>query len=684
MQASYEKLLDVLASKIRFQVPMYQRRYEWGKKECKRLWEDLLRIGDEEDTESYFLGSIVCMRINPNTPPLSVQEYLLIDGQQRLATLALLIAALGKAIEDGSVEIGTTQEKLKNDFLFNTGETDDYRYKQILTEPDKATFIQLLEDTKTPPDQSLNLLNNYQFFKQTCQTDNLEAVHRGLHKLRIMSITLDEGKDHPQLIFESINSTGKELGVVDLMRNYILMGQAPDFQERLYKEYWRPMERRFGEDYADPLRLFITDYIMLKTQKSVTKADVYEEFKREVIDKGEGALEESMEEIYRYSKYYVRFALLKEHDQELRERFESFNELDVKIVFPLLLSLYEDYMKERLQKTEFIEVLQLIENYIVRRIFCVRSGTKHARKVFLGLISDIGKSNYIENLKKAFAELTSQARYYSDAEFKEHFCNSEVYDLPACHYLLCRLEDYEHPKEQILLEGCSKERIMPQTMTKEWKEELGKDWKEVHEKYLLTIGNLTLTGDNPKLSNQPFKKKKDILRDSPLSLNRDITQIERWDKKTIIRRANDLSETALKIWPDHGHTSVMQHEQKEDRTEADYPRLTGRMMELYRQLNSRIRKLDGSVSQSFAQRYIAFKLNSNFVTIEPQAKKLRLCLKIPYSELFDPAHLATDTSHREKSGLSFGSEVFLSSADRVSDVMGLVIQAFEKQKAEKS
>ena len=341
-------------------------------------------------------------------------------------------------------------------------------------------------------------------------------------------------------------------------------------------------------------------------------------------------------------------------------------------------SLYEDYMEGLLQKPEFIEVLRLIENYIVRRIICAKS-TKHMRKGFLSLISKIDKSNYIESLKEAFAELTSQARYYSDTEFKEHFCNSEVYNQRGCNYLLYRLENYTRPKEQIPLEDCSKERIMPQAIAKadEWKEELGKNWEEVYNKYLNTIGNLTLTGYNSELGNRSFKDKKDILRKSRLSLNQDIIRVERWDETAITSRAENLWEKALKIWPDHGHASVMQSEQWKN-----YRHLTGKMMELFQELENEIRNLDASVSQSFAQRYIAFKLNNNFVIIEPQAKGLRLDLKIPYSELSDPAHLATDTSHREKSGLSFGSEVFLSSADDISYVMSLVSQAFEKQKAE--
>ena len=678
-------LAEVLGHKIQFQVPIYQRRYEWGIKQCKQLWDDVLRIGKDKDTKSYFLGSIVCMGIDSGPQTLGMQKYLLIDGQQRLATLFLLIAALGKAIEDGSVEIGITREKLKNDYLFNANETDEYRYKQLLTEHDKETLIRLLEGRETPDNQSLKLLNNYQFFEENLQPDNLNAVHEGLHKLRIIYISLDEGTDQPQLIFESINSTGEPLKPADLIRNYILMGQTSDLQNRLYEEYWRPMERRFGEDYADPLCDFIRYYIMFKTQEYVTKDDVYEKFKRQGSDKRDGVIEDSIKEIYRYSEYYVRFALLKEDDQELRERFRIFDAFQVKIVFPLLLSLYEDYMKERLPKTEFIEVLQLIENYVVRRVICVRSGTKHAIKVFLPLISKINKSNHIENLKKAFAEETGQARYYSDAEFKERFRDVEVYSQRGCNYLLYRLENYEHPKEPISLKDWSKERIMPESMTEEWEEELDKNWKEVHQKYLNTIGNLTLTKSNSELSNRPFKEKKDIFRKSLLSLNQDIIQVERWHEKAIINRANNLSEKALKIWPDHGVSRVMQHEQKEDRTEADYPQLTGEMMELLQELKNDIQNLDASISQSFTQRYIAFKLNNNnFVIIEPQAKGLRLSLKIPYSELFDPARLAADTSHRKKSGLSFGSEVFLSSADHISYVMDLVIQAFEKQKAEKS
>ena len=681
MEAKSLQLLDFLKGDIQFQVPIYQRRYEWEEKECKRLWKDLLRVGKDEDTESYFLGSIVCMNPNPESHPSEITEYLIIDGQQRLATLALLIAALGKAIEDRSVEIGTTQERLKNSYLFNVYETGEYRHKQILTEHDKETLIRLLEGRETPDNQSIKLLNNYEFFKEELQPDNLEVVYKGLHKLTITSITLKAGLDHPQLIFESINSTGKDLEAVDLMRNYILMGQTPDLQKRLYEEYWRPMEQRFGADYTDPLRLFITDYIMLKTQEPVIKKDdVYEEFKRQVLAKDEDTLEESIKEICRYSKYYVRFALLEEDDRELRERFESFDAFQITIVFPLLLSLYEDYMEGLIQKTEFIEVLRLIENYIVRRIICAKS-TKHMRKVFLALISKINKSNYIESLKEAFAELTSQARYYSDTDFKEHFCNDEVYNQRGCNYLLYRLENYARPKEQIPLKDCSKERIMPQATARvdEWKEELGKNWEEVYNKYLNTIGNLTLTGYNPELGIRSFKDKKDILRKSRLSLNQDIIRVERWDETAIINRANNLSEKALKIWPDHG--KVIQEtgeQQKKDWTLADHPHLTGETMELFKQLRRGVRQLDDSISERIRKPYIAYGMNPTLVTVYPRTKRLRLLLNLPFSDINDPRQECTDLTNRNHHQLG-NVEVGVSSVDELDYTMFLIRQVFEKQ-----
>ena len=271
MDAKSLKLLDFLRDDVQFQVPIYQRRYEWGKKECQRLWNDLLKAGEDEDIESYFLGSIVCMNPNPESHPSEIKEYLIIDGQQRLATLALLIAALGKAIEDESVQIGTTREKLKNRYLFNADETDEYYYKQQLTEHDEETLNRLLEGEETPANQSLNLLNNYQFFEEEFQPDNLETIYKGIHKLTITSITLTEGQDHPQLIFESINSTGKDLEAVDLMRNYILMGQTSDFQKTLYRKYWRPMEQRFGEDYADPVAPFHYRLYYVKNTEACNK-----------------------------------------------------------------------------------------------------------------------------------------------------------------------------------------------------------------------------------------------------------------------------------------------------------------------------------------------------------------------------------------------------------------------------
>ena len=687
MRATEANLLEFIHGNLQFQVPIYQRRYDWGEEECEKLWAAVLDAGEDKSIRSYFLGSIVYIKKDNHHASTRIRTFYLIDGQQRLATISLLLAALGEAIEDGSVEIGITQEEIKNDYLFNTSKTDEYHYKQLLTEPDKETLNRLLDDRPLPSNSSERLLENYRFFKEKLQPQNLKAVYEGIHKLEIVDVLLDhEKQDDPQLIFETINSTGTQLTDADLIRNYIFMRQTDGFQKRLYEDYWRPMEQRFGQDYAEPLSLFIADYIMLKKGESVTKADVYKKFKEAVPNKDEGALRESIKEICRYSEHYVCFAPLKEEDDqiqekdpELRERFESFNEFQVTTVFPLLLSLYEDYKKKRLQKTEIIEVLRLIENYIVRRLICVRSGTKHARKVFLKLMSDIDKSDHIESLKKAFAKQTAQARYYSDAEFKEHFCDVDVYGQRSCHYLLYRLENYGHPQEQIPLKDCTKERVMPQTMTEEWRKELGEDWEQVHSKYLNKIGNLTLTGHNSKLSNKPFKKKKEILRDSPLSLNQYIVQRKRWNEATITSRAKDLSEKALKIWPDHGKViQETEEQQKKDWTLADHPHLTGEMMELFKQLRRGVRQLDDSVSERIRKLYIAYGMNPTLVTVYPQTKRLRLLLNLPFSDINDPRQECTDLTHMNHHQLG-DVEVGVSSVDELDYIMFLIRQVFEKQ-----
>ena len=569
MKAIHADLLTFLDGTKQFQVPIFQRRYDWKEKECKQLWDDVLRVGENEDIPSYFLGSIVSMQ-HGIYHASGITQLLLIDGQQRLATLSLLLSALGRAIEARSVEISITQRKLENRYLFNADETDKDRYKQLLTQHDKETLIQLLDNKELPANPSPRLVENYEFFEDRLQHANLEAVYKGIQKLMIVDIALEPDSDNPQLIFESLNSKGVKLEAADLIRNYMLMGQEPDFQSRLYRDYWFPMEQRFGEEYIKRFNRFMRDYLTLKTQRIPNIKSVYGRFKTEVDNKEHPeVLEETIAEIDRYSRHYVCIALLKEEDSEIRACLEDFQDLKVEVAFPLLLGVYESYAQGLIEKAEAIEIFRLIESYVFRRAIC-GIPTNTLNKTFAALTGQIDKDNYLQSLKAEFSQMTGNKRYPSDLEFKQELLIKDVYNFDRCKYLLRKLENYER-KEPIRVEDYTIEHVMPQNpdLSEEWQEELGENWREVHEKYLHTIGNLTLTGYNSELSDHSFKEKQAVsggFRDSPLRLNRSLAQAERWNKIAIVTRAKMFSEKTCKIWPNHGVLREIQQEHREGRT----------------------------------------------------------------------------------------------------------------------
>lgn len=517
-----------------------------------------MRVGQDDEIPSHFLGSIVY--IEPGIQNVSaISESLVIDGQQRLTTLSLLLLALGRAIGESGSEIGITPKQISNYYLFNADEDGELRYRQLLTYHDKDTLIQLLENRELSSNASSRLVENYQFFETKLQKVSLKEVYAGIQKLVIVDIALDRRYDDPQLIFESLNSTGLNLTQADLIRNYVLMGQELDSQNKLYNDYWLPMEQRFGDAYTKQFDSFVRDYLTLKRQQITNIDDVYETFKMHVPKQTTpDALETIIAEISGYSKHYVRIALGKEENTKLRNCFADINTLKVTVAFPFLLEVYEDYTQGCIQKSEFIEILRLVESYVFRRAIC-DIPTNSLNRTFAGrLMPKVNKSNYLESLKKAFLDLSEQSssyRYPKDSEFKQEFLVKGVYNnLERCQYLLRKLENHENKQPIHCIEDYTIEHVMPQNpdLSDEWKEELGENWQEVQEKYLHTIGNLTLTGYNPELSDRSFGEKKEHepggFRDSRLRLNDSLLWVRKWNEDAILARAEGLAEKAIKIW----------------------------------------------------------------------------------------------------------------------------------------
>ena len=570
MKASEANLLTFLDGTKQFQVPIFQRRYSWKKENCEQLWADILRVGENDDIPSHFLGSIVSMQRSIHHASGVIQLHL-IDGQQRLTTLTLLLSALGRAIEARNLEIEIDRKRIENCYLLNTDEDGELHYKQLLTQHDRDTLIQLLEGKDLSANSSPLLVENYRFFEDQLKHADLQAVYEGIQKLVIVDISLKYNYDNPQLIFESLNSKGVKLSPADLMRNYVLMGQERKFQNKLYETYWYPMEQRFGEEYTKRFHHFIRDYLTLKLRGRDTfyamlsvnrlfAEPIYESFKRYVNNKKHPeALEETIAEIDHYSQHYVRIALGEEKDSEMCACLEDVYTLGnirgfrVEIIFPFLLEVYEDYTQERIEKAEIIESLRLIESYIFRRAIC-SADLRRLRSFLACLMMVVDKSNFLQSLKVAFSRVRNDVRFPSDRDFTRGFLTKDVYNLDArhnlCNYLLHKLENHDRI-EPIGIEDHTIEHIMPQTLSKKWEEDLGDNHEEVHEKYLHTIGNLTLTKNNPELSNRPFKEKRDTpggFRASPLRLNKNLRDEEQWDENTIVNRAEILSEKACKIW----------------------------------------------------------------------------------------------------------------------------------------
>lgn len=548
MKANETSFLPFLQGPKQFLVPIFQRRYSWEKKHCQRLWDDIMRIGANPGITSHFLGSIVYMQ--PGVGNIStVPEFLVIDGQQRLTTLSLLLLALGEAIVETESEIGISPKQLSNYYLFNSDEEGELRYKQLLTRHDKETLLQLLE-RREPADASHRLVENYAFFEAKLRSANLDVVFTGIKKLMVVDIVLNREHDNPQLIFESLNSTGLSLSQADLIRNYVLMGQDLEFQERIYEEYWFPMEKRFGKEYAKKFDRFIRDYLTLKMDQIPNVADVYDSFKMYVPSiESQAALERVIAEIARYSEHYVRIALLQEDEPELQACFEDIQELRVEVAFPFLLGVYEDWTQGHIKKAELIEILRLVEGYVFRRAIC-GIPTNSLNKTFAALMQEVDKSNYLESVKVAFSRMASYRRYPRDYEFRQEFLVKDVYNFRGRNYLLRKLENHER-KEPVPILAYTIEHVMPQTLSEDWEDELGENSRDAQEKYLHTAGNLTLTGYNPELSNRSFREKQDMeggFRDSPLRLNRSLAQAEKWDEEAIRERAAELAEKALQIW----------------------------------------------------------------------------------------------------------------------------------------
>lgn len=563
LQAGETTLNKLLNTSRQFIVPIFQRNYSWQKSQYEQLWFDILRASKFKEKQNHFIGSIVY--IDMGTPAGRPQQLLLIDGQQRLTTISILLCAIKDYVQKFNLETKLINlAKIKNQFLYNSDEIYEDRYKLLLNVQDKETYIKLIDNTIfTVNKPVINIIKCYEFFYERIedfikQHGQIDEIYAGIFKLSLVSISLDKDSDNPQMIFESMNSTGKDLSQTDLLRNYLLMDLTPEKQTRLYKTYWKPMEELFGEDIykndVNKFDYFIRDFLTLKSDTGyICKINnVYENFKRYYLDNNCEKFA-VLKDLFTYAKYYACIDLLQENDDELKLYWQEFKKLDSHVVYPFLLKLYDDYSRQILIKEDFKKILQVVISYLWRRAIC-EIPTNSLSKTFATLYQAVDKEDYVNSVIKAFVFKSSYKRFPSDYEVREKLQTKDIYHFRLRKYLLEALENYYH-KEPIDLNTANYtiEHIMPQNIEHNlsWQQMLGEDWQEVHSLYLHSLGNLTITGYNAEMSNKSFVEKvngESGFKYSHLKLSESIAQCDVWNKKAIQRRTNILTDIILKIW----------------------------------------------------------------------------------------------------------------------------------------
>jgi len=689
MKATETQFLRLLEGKKQFIIPIYQRMYSWTAKQCDQLWDDIERVAKDESIPGHFIGSIVYIE-KGLYQAVGIPQLLVIDGQQRLTTLSLLLAALGDIIASNGSDSEISQESIRDDYLFNKHGKDELKYKLLLTRSDKSTLTRLLDGLEPTSPVSQRVVENYQLFKEKIQKSNtdLMKIYQGVSKLLIVDISLDRQYDNAQLIFESLNSTGLELSQADLIRNYVLMGLEPKEQESLYSDYWYPMERSFGQtDYVKQFDRFMRDYLTLKTGAIPNINAVYDAFKTYSHQKSSGGISDIVADIHKFSKYFTRWALGKEEDKALSAIVSDINTLKVDVAYPFLLELYDDYENEKLDRDELLEILRYVESYVFRRAVC-GIPTNSLNKTFATLGREIDKDKYLESFKAALLLKDSYRRFPTDEEFARELMAKDLYNFRSRNYWLRKFENHGR-KERVEVEDYTIEHIMPQNenLSKQWKESLGENWKDIHDQYLHTLGNLTLTGYNSELSDRPFREKRDMeggFANSPLRLNKFLATLEEWSKNEIKTRARQLADQAKAVWSmPHLPQEILQQYQKEESQEKeettldDYEYLVGHMRELFVTFSKRVMNLDPSVSMTVMKRYIAFKTTTNFVDVVPKKSFLRLHLNMAFDEILDPKEMCIDVTNKGHWG-NGDVKVKLSDASQLDDVMALVHQSFDK------
>jgi uncharacterized protein with ParB-like and HNH nuclease domain len=567
MKASETTLRNLLEGGKQFQIPLFQRPYSWKEDNWQALWNDLINIYIDEVKGSYFLGPIVTQAELGTAE--GITPFVVIDGQQRLTTLSVLLAVLRNHLKKTDKQMS---EQLHEFYLINKYQKNDDYYKVLPTQGDRDAYKSIIDGKATKgktKEPSLGQIHEAsKFFDKQLKEPILDDVTPDLGKLktiileRLVLVNITSGADdNPYLIFESLNNKGEDLTQADLVRNYIFMKLPPEERNEVYNSEWAPLQDSFKaksgkKPYAEELTNAFWFYLR-KDSDAVNLKEVYRGIKKRFDSlKDEESIKAELQNIIKFADYYKRLNFEEdEPNPKLKRWFQRLKRLDFTTCHIFLLNIYNDYEKERLTFDKFETILRYLESYFVRRLFTGVS-TKSLGTVFNNLYSDVKKENaddLVDGLCKALKKYDKNKVWPDDDAFRNGIIHDHLYTKTLSDRAKLILESVEASlsKEKVDPSVLTVEHIMPQTLTKEWKTMLGTNYASIQKKWLHTLGNLTLTGYNPELSNKSFEEKLVLLSKSNVTLNQYFqkTKVAAWDEEAIKNRAEYLADIAIKVWP---------------------------------------------------------------------------------------------------------------------------------------
>ncbi len=693
MQAQVSSFTSLLNGATQFVIPVFQRDYSWSEPQCEQLWNDIVRIGTADTDVRHFMGSFVYIASGDTSAGLT--RWLLIDGQQRLTTLMLLLMALHEHIrmtewvaQDGE---GPVAKKLHGYFLRNALEDGDRSYKLMLRRNDQEMLAAILDGDERPAEESSVVDDNYDYFLSQMKDADPAVIYRGIKRLAVVDVTLTQGVDDPQMIFESLNSTGVDLSQADLIRNFILMRLPESEQTRLYENYWTKIEHLF-RDAGPTFDSFVRDYVALKTRasKQIRSTDIYAAFRNFFFQyTGESSIDDLLQEMLEHARCHAAFMLGRGCPKKLETPLLRLKSLAEVLAIVVMRLSDAHHRLGTLSEAQFIEAIELLESHVFRRAIC-GLGSRGYWNTFSRIAYGLKDEDMLTSLRVALHNEGTNTRFPNNSEFTRCLVTRDIYTLRVCHYLLERLENHD-TKEPSATKSLTIEHVMPQNekVSSDWRAMLGENWKEVHETWLHRLGNLTLTGYNPEYSDRPFREKQAIpngFKESAVRLNRSISEAEVWTEVEMEKRGRALAEKATRVWPelvvDPAAVQAAKLEALKNRAERrDVSRvvMSARARELFDLLRPRIRALHEDIIEMPESRSVSYHGSDFFVEVLPRKNRLTLLLNLDFAdcgaieeELADASEWKFVRNSRNDGGVVF----LLNGASHIDAAMRRVEQAW--------